>query len=329
MDTTFVYGPALSYLTEEDQQKYSAEFKRYLQKAWREDVALNELKGYYLLTAFEPVTAQYAYNLWNPNADDVIVASYAKTGTTWMRELVRHMIYLHDEEMLRKTSAMHFFFAYLEYGPESKYEVLKKLNFPRKVMGTHLPAPLINFKKLKERETKVIYMIRNPKDQAVSWYHFSKTQPYADLPPYKDMYTTDKKKYFDEYIAGEQKLFAKKGEGYLEHLKEWYPHQNDSNVLFVYYEDLKKDLKQGIKRVSKFLDVVLSDEDVDMITEKTSLDSMKKSREKTEDSFFKHVRKGVVGGWKNYLTVAQSELIDKKVKEILGDTNLKFTYELE
>ena len=92
MDTTFVYGPALSYLTEEDQQKYSAEFKRYLQKAWREDVALNELKGYYLLTAFEPVTAQYAYNLWNPNADDVIVASYAKTGKAFVLSLWRNIL---------------------------------------------------------------------------------------------------------------------------------------------------------------------------------------------------------------------------------------------
>ena len=112
-------------------------------------------------------------------------------------------------------------------------------------------------------------MMRNPKDQAVSWYHFSKTQPYAGFPSYKHMYTADKKKFFDSYFAGlqcyvlednfceakpkaklfylnislhigEHKLFAKKGEGYLEHLKEWYPHQNDSNVLFAFYEDLKK-----------------------------------------------------------------------------------------
>ena len=63
---------------------------------------------------------------------------------------------------------------------------------------------LTNDKNASNYFSQVIYMIRNPKDQAVSWYHFSKTQPYADLPPYKDMYTTDKKKYFDEYIAGFQ-----------------------------------------------------------------------------------------------------------------------------
>ncbi|CAK8692759.1 amine sulfotransferase-like [Clavelina lepadiformis] len=335
MDFTFAYGPALSYLSEEDQQKYSAEFKKYLQKTWRDDVTHKEWKGYYLLPAFEPATAQFAYNQWNPNKGDVIVASYAKTGTTWMRELARHILYCNDDAMLKKTKYVNFFFTYLEFGPESKYEVLEKLNIPQKVMGTHLPAPLINFKKFKEKGTKIIYMIRNPKDQAVSWYHFCRTQPFADLPPYKDMYTPDKKIFFDTYFAGEHKLFAKKGEGYLEHLKEWYPHQNDSNVLFVYYEDLKKDITQGIRKVAKFLDVALSDEDVDMIAEKTSFNSMKKSARQTEKSrkqkvrVLKLLRKGTVGEWRDYLTFDQSKLIDEKVQKILGDTNLKFVYDLD
>ncbi|CAK8692762.1 unnamed protein product [Clavelina lepadiformis] len=335
MDFTFAYGPALSYLSEEDQQKYSVEFKKYLQKAWKEDATQKEWKGYYFLPAFEPVTAQFAYNQWNPNKGDVIVASYPKTGTIWMRELVRHILYCHDKELLEKAKATMFLFSFLSFGQESKYDVLKKLNFSRNVLATHLPAPLINFKKYEEKGAKIIYMMRNPKDQAVSWYHFSKTQPYAGLPSYKDMYTADKKKFFDSYFAGEHKLFAKKGEGYLEHLKEWYPHQNDSNVLFAFYEDLKKDINQGIRKVAKFLDVTLSDEDVEMIAEKTSFNSMKESTRQRQNiqtqkvRVFKIFRKGAVGEWRNYLTLEQSKLIDEKVQKILGNTNLKFVYDLD
>ena len=85
MDNTYAYGPTLSYLSKEDQQKYSAEFKRYLQKAWREDATPKEWNGYYFLPAHEPATAQCAYNEWNPNEGDVIVASYPKTGDMFVR----------------------------------------------------------------------------------------------------------------------------------------------------------------------------------------------------------------------------------------------------
>ncbi|CAK8692757.1 unnamed protein product [Clavelina lepadiformis] len=201
MDTKFAYKSTLSYLSEEDQQKYSAEFKKYLQKAWRDDVTHKECNGYYFLPAHEPTTAQFAYNQWAPNEGDVIVASYPKTGSTWMAELVCNIVYCHDEDMIQKVKDTTFFFSFLSGGPESKYEVLEKLGIPRKVLRTHLPASLVNFKKYHERGVKIIYMIRNPKDQAVSWYHFCRTQPFADLPSYKDMYSTDKKKFFDAYLT--------------------------------------------------------------------------------------------------------------------------------
>ncbi|CAK8692758.1 sulfotransferase 1B1-like [Clavelina lepadiformis] len=330
MDFTFAYGPTLSYLSVEDQQKYSAEFKRYLQKAWRDDVTHKQWNGYYLLPAHEPAAAQFAYNKWNPNEGDVIVASYPKTGTNWMAELVSNIAYCHDEEMLQKVKDTTVFFSFLSGGPESKYEVLEKLGIPRKVLRTHLPASLVNFKKYHERGVKIIYMIRNPKDQAVSWYHFCRTQPFADLPSYKDIYTTEKRKFFDTYLKGEHKLFAKKGEGYLEHLKEWYPHQNDNNVLFVHYEDLKKNTKQEIRKVAKFLEITLSGQDVEVIAKRTSFDFMKESDRiksiQENKPYFKVYRKGRIGEWRDYLTTEQSSLIDEKVQKILGDTNLEFSY---
>ena len=38
---------------------------------------------------------------------------------------------------------------------------------------------------------------------------------------------------------------------------------------------------------------------------------------------------GTVGEWRDYLTFDQSKLIDEKVQKILGDTNLKFVYDLD
>ena len=36
---------------------------------------------------------------------------------------------------------------------------------------------------------------------------------------------------------------------------------------------------------------------------------------------------GKVGGWKEYFTVSQSEMIDKMMEEKLKDTDIKFKYE--
>ncbi|XP_076822462.1 amine sulfotransferase-like [Clavelina lepadiformis] len=328
-DTSALYGSALSNLSEEDQKKYGEDFKSFFERAWFKDARSKVLNGYSLLAGFEPHTAQFSYNNWSPKEGDVVVAAYAKTGTSWMSELTRNILYCNDDEMLKKSKAMNFFYAYLEYGPESKYEVVNKLDIPRKVMGTHLPAPLINFDKIKKSGAKIIYIMRNPKDQAVSWYYFSRSQIFAKYPPYNEWYTDDKKAFFDGYLTGQHKLFAKEGEGYLEHIKEWYPHRNDSNIMFVTFEDLKENIQREIKNIANFLDINLSDEDVAKVTERTSLDSMRKAEQEKVDTFFKVLRKGSVGKWKDYLTVSQSEFVDEKVKQVLGDTDIKFVYELK
>ena len=36
---------------------------------------------------------------------------------------------------------------------------------------------------------------------------------------------------------------------------------------------------------------------------------------------------GVVGDWKNYFTVAQSELMDEKFRNVLKDANIHFVTE--
>lgn len=41
-------------------------------------------------------------------------------------------------------------------------------------------------------------------------------------------------------FLGKQKVFAKDGEGYLEHVRDWNEHRSDGNALFIVYEDLKK-----------------------------------------------------------------------------------------
>ncbi|CAK8692823.1 unnamed protein product [Clavelina lepadiformis] len=212
-----------------------------IQKSW---------KDYLLYPGFEPETAQFANEEWNPRKNDVIVATFVRAGmscrrTTWTRELLGNIIYLNEEENLEKSKYFHYFYAYLEFGPRK------------------------------------------------------------------------------------QSMFAKEGEGYLEHIRSWYQHKDDENVLFLCFEEMKRDLQKQVRRLADFIEVSLTDDDVKKVCENSSIGHMKNSWKSSEMPATFFLRKGQVGDWKNHLTVAQSEKIDANVERVLGDTDIKFIYELD
>nr|CAB3266700.1 sulfotransferase 1C2-like [Phallusia mammillata] len=323
------FGRALNFMPKECvpmAMEYLKQFKIF----FGEDAMPKEMNGYRLLPGFEPDSAKVAYDQMEINESDILIASYPKTGTTWVVSIVHQILYGDNPADLEKYSALQFCFHYLEFGAVCKYEVFKKISFPRQVFATHLPEPLVNMKKFKANGAKLIYVIRNPKDQAVSWRHFAKGFAFAKSEFWKPLLPEDEKEFYDVYLAGNQYAFAKKGEGYLECIKEWYKHKNDENVLFLVYEEMKKNPHNEIKKIADFIGKPLSDEQLNNVVEKTSFASMKKESEKTapdNNEGAQFFRKGQIGDWKNHLTVAQSELIDRKVKEILGDTDIQFIYE--
>lgn len=82
---------------------------------------------------------------------------------------------------------------------------------------------------------------------------------------------------------------------------------------------MKKDLPQAVSQLASFVEVDLPNDIITKIADLTTFESMKKdntvnyswvkefSNEKGESLF---IRKGIVGDWKNFLTVEQSAEID-------------------
>nr|XP_026691902.1 cytosolic sulfotransferase 3 [Ciona intestinalis] len=289
-----------------------------------------EWKGHKMYgQGFNADTIKWVYENWTPWKDDVIVASFPKTGTTWARHIVRHLYYRNDENVMAMTKTMTMPTIYLETGIPSKFELLEKLPWKKRVMATHVPTQLLDLEKIKSAGAKIIYTIRNPKDQLVSWYHMTNSFPPNphDIKRQIEMYPKDWNSFFESSISGKQLLGNKEGEWYMENLLSWYPHRNDENVLFVYFEDLIQDSEKEIKRIADFLGVSVTPEDVSCIANATSFVSMKQQSSSGEQ-MINFYRKGKVGDWKNHFTVAQSERMDALVKEKLSGTDIQFTYEL-
>ena len=83
--------------------------------------------------------------------------------------------------------------------------------------------------------------------------------------------------------------------------------------------------------IANFFNKPLSDELINRIAEQCTFRNMKKYAisykiRNKESSLL--LRKGVVGGWKNYFTPEQNERFEKEVLEKLKGTGLEFDFEL-
>ncbi|NXJ66841.1 ST3A1 sulfotransferase, partial [Rostratula benghalensis] len=172
---------------------------------------------------------------------------------------------------------------------------------------------------------QVVYVSRNPKDVLVSYYHFSKyMKTVEDIPDFNLV--------MDRFLAG--KVVAS---SWLDHVSGWYSHAEDFNILFLTYEEMKKDLRSAVLKICNFLEKKLSEEEVDSVVRQATFENMKKDPRanyenlpddmvaKDKGSF---LRKGTVGDWKNTMTVAQNERFDKVLKEKMKSLPVKYIWDI-
>ncbi|XP_071092796.1 sulfotransferase 1A1-like [Haliotis cracherodii] len=101
----------------------------------------------------------------------------------------------------------------------------------------------------------------------------------------------------------------------------------DLPVLTLFYEDLKQDQMRGMRRMCEFLGVERTDDFLSRICDNTTLTAMRTLK---INAFYDGAvfRKGGVGDWKNWFTVAQNEWFDQLYQENMADCHLQFKYTL-
>ena len=123
----------------------------------------------------------------------------------------------------------------------------------RRFIKSHLPFSLLPPSLLST--AKVVYVVRNPLDVMVSYYHHSKLINAhgftGDLPSFAKRFM-QKELLYDPFFP---------------HVEEAWAINNHPNMLFIFYEDMKADLRAVMRRVSKFLESPLSMEQEDRLVE--------------------------------------------------------------
>jgi len=264
-----------------------------------------DIRGVAMPTIFTDETILAAMD-HRPGDGELLVATYPKCGTTWVSHIVGHLLCYGVDgpadgmEVMQKT-------VFLEM------EGTARLDSENCFAKTHLPFDKSTF----NPKAKYIWVVRNPRDTCVSYYHHVKNVPVHlredDVAP-KTGFFND---FAEEFIKGE----AWSGD-YFDHLLGWYSIKQLPNVLTIVYEEMKKDPKGHIVKIAEFIggkvaELAKNPKVLDEIQEVTTVKKMQeainphimeivpahvKQNMEDPDGPVLFIRKGIVGDWKNHFT---------------------------
>ncbi|KAL6657623.1 hypothetical protein ACP70R_005403 [Stipagrostis hirtigluma subsp. patula] len=284
-------------------------------------------RGFWLPEHWVPGTVVFQRR-FAPRPDDVVLASYPKCGTTWLKALAFAVAARrahppsapgHPLRRLNPHDCVPFIDEIFAAGEERKLDALPS---PR-LMNTHLPHTLLP-DPVAAGGCRVVYVCRDPKDMAVSLWHFlRRAQPdlsFADI--------------FESVCDGTVAV----GPVWDHVLSYWRASAaRPDRVLFLKYEDLLRDAGAGVRRLAEFLGCPFSaaEEDagaVASVVELCSFNEMKGLEVNkagtagayigfARDAFF---RKGVAGDWANHMTPEMAARLDEVVRDKLRGTGLTF-----
>ncbi|XP_053329030.1 sulfotransferase 1C2-like [Spea bombifrons] len=251
---------------------------------------------------------------------DILISTYPKSGTTWIQEIVDLIMNNGDEEICRRAPIYERIpFIELMHLMKPGLEEINAMPSPR-VLKTHLPVQLIPAS-FWEHNCKVIYVARNAKDTVTSFYHFDhmvKIHPEPGTFP----------QYLERFMNGNVGWGS-----WYDHVKGFWEWKDKRDILYLLYEDLKRNSLEEIRKVMRFLDKDLSEEVLKKIVHLSSFAQMRKNPMANNSTFPKEImdqtdmsfmRKGTVGDWKNLFTAEQSKRFEEHYKQQMKNTTLIF-----
>ncbi|NXV94001.1 ST1D1 Sulfotransferase, partial [Calonectris borealis] len=192
------------------------------------------------------------------------------------------------------------------------------------LVKTHLPVQLL-LTSFQDKDCKVIYMTRNPKDVIVSYYDFYQMAQMHPNP-------STLGEFLETFMA--DKGCMAYGSWY-EHVQGRWEKQQEKQLLYVFYEDMKKDPWRDVQKILRFLGKEVAEGTVVRILHHTSFEDMRKNLaanyETMPTTLMDHhqpdLRKGISRDGKNHFTVAQNEPFNQHYQEHMVGSDLCFQIE--
>jgi aryl sulfotransferase len=266
--------------------------------------------------------------IWNDfkfRADDIVIATYAKSGTTWMQQIIAQLLFGGDPDL--NVAEMSPWLD-LRLPPKAVKLPAVEAQTHRRFVKTHLPVDALVF----SPRAKYIYVGRDGRDVVWSLYHHHVNANafwYAGLndtpgrigPPIERP-RADVVQYWREWLARDGfPLWS-----FWENVRSWWALRTLPNVLFVHFEALKADLPSEIRRIAAFLDIPIDESNWPAILSHCGFAWMKQHASRSvpmggafwDGGAETFINQGVNGRWREILSSADITSYESKAAQELG-----------
>lgn len=242
--------------------------------------------------------------------NDLFLVTYPRSGSTWSRFLFGNLI--HTGEAVNFTNVSQLVPTIYEHAD-------------RRLRS--LPRILKSHECFDPRYPRVIHIVRDPRDVAVSLYYY--TQKVRVLP---DGYPMDE--FVSRFLAADVVDWADRLGSWEDHTRSWLClRQGKSSYCLIRYEDLLANTAQEVTRAAPLLQMDLTPSKIERAVRLSSASEMQSlerkqwkqwtaTRDSREDIPF--VREAKSGGWRKHL----SEDSVKRMELAWGATMQELGYEL-
>jgi hypothetical protein len=177
-----------------------------------------------------------------PRPEDVFVVTQMKCGTTWMQHVVYQIVHRGAGDLVETGRALYAVSPWLESTKSVSVEEAPVVGTarPTRVIKTHFPADRCPF----DDRARYVYVARHPVSCFASCVDFLNGNLGVftpDLPEIEAWFCSNELMWWGTWPT---------------HVSGWWKRARDSDaVLFVTFEDMKRDLSAVVVRVADFLGV--------------------------------------------------------------------------
>lgn len=194
-----------------------------------------------------------------PRPDDVFIASYPRSGTTWT-QLIVHLLVTGRRELAFEhiSEVCPWWERSLALGTHSAGD-FDRLPSPR-LFKTHLPYRWL------PRGVRCIYLRRDPADVALSYYRL-----YGDYLRFSGSFDD----FFDRFLRGDLQYGS-----WFRHVEGWERHRDQPGVAVLDYEAMRTDPAGAVRTIAAALDLSVFDQRVAQIVADSDITVMKANEPK-------------------------------------------------
>jgi aryl sulfotransferase len=276
-------------------------------------------------------TQIYDSTPWNDfrfRDDDIVIATWAKSGTTWMQQIVSQLLFdgMEGLEVAEMSPWLDF-----RVPPKDVKLAAVEAQTHRRFIKTHLPVDALVY----SRKAKYIYIGRDGRDVIWSLHNHwlngndlnyaavndspGRIGPPIERPP------KSPRDYFMRWLQQDGYPFT--GANLWDNVRTWWKIRDLPNLLLLHFANLKANLAGQILLIAEFLDIEIDPTHLPAILDHCSFSYMKAHGAKSvplggafwDGGAETFIHKGTNGRWSDQLSTDDCRLYEETARRELGD----------